>query len=152
MGWAIGYDGRWERDIGYGVPAVCDHPDCNVRIDRGLDYVCNRIEYTMTPEAAAAKARYLKVYPEQFTAMGMTDHLWILADMELNQEIVRKKYPEATCVDNYDPRFSIESDKPFRFGIRYRRSPSTDIFAYGPDKPTAWLEAMLAVSATESKS
>ena len=38
MGWSIGeHDGR---DIGYGVPAICDHPKCNARIDRGLSYVC----------------------------------------------------------------------------------------------------------------
>ena len=29
MGWAIGYDSNWGRDIGYGVIAYCDHPDCN---------------------------------------------------------------------------------------------------------------------------
>lgn len=28
------------RDCGYGVPAKCDHPDCNEDIDRGLGYVC----------------------------------------------------------------------------------------------------------------
>jgi hypothetical protein len=40
MGWDIGYDNTWERDIGYGVPAHCDHPGCKVEIDRGLSYVC----------------------------------------------------------------------------------------------------------------
>lgn len=40
MGWSIGYDSTWNRDIGYGVPAVCDHPDCEEQIDRGLSYVC----------------------------------------------------------------------------------------------------------------
>jgi len=40
MGWQIGYDDNRERDIGYGVPAVCDHPGCNGKIDRGLSYVC----------------------------------------------------------------------------------------------------------------
>lgn len=40
MGWSIGFDSNWKRDIGYGVPAVCDHPDCNEKIDRGLSYVC----------------------------------------------------------------------------------------------------------------
>jgi hypothetical protein len=40
VSWAIGYDERWKRDIGYGVPAVCDHPDCKEEIDRGLSYVC----------------------------------------------------------------------------------------------------------------
>lgn len=40
MGWSIGYDSQWNRDIGYGVPAYCDHPDCSEEIDRGLAYVC----------------------------------------------------------------------------------------------------------------
>ena len=40
MGWSIGYDHNWKRDVGYGVPAVCDHPQCNAAIDRGLAYVC----------------------------------------------------------------------------------------------------------------
>ncbi len=40
MGWSIGYDGSWERDIGYGVPAHCDHKGCNEEIHRGLSYVC----------------------------------------------------------------------------------------------------------------
>lgn len=40
MGWSIGYDSKWKRDIGYGVPAYCDHPGCLAEIDRGLSYVC----------------------------------------------------------------------------------------------------------------
>lgn len=40
MGWSIGWDSTWKRDIGYGVPAICDHPECSEKIDRGLAYVC----------------------------------------------------------------------------------------------------------------
>ncbi len=40
MGWAVGYDNNWERDVGYGVPSICDHPDCRTEIDRGLAHVC----------------------------------------------------------------------------------------------------------------
>jgi hypothetical protein len=40
MGWSIGYDSKWNRDVGYGVPAHCDHPGCSKEIDRGLAYVC----------------------------------------------------------------------------------------------------------------
>lgn len=40
MGWEIGYEPERDRDIGYGVPAECDQPDCNEQIDRGLAYVC----------------------------------------------------------------------------------------------------------------
>lgn len=40
MGYEIGYDDNWQRDIGYGVPAECDHPGCHAKIDRGLSYIC----------------------------------------------------------------------------------------------------------------
>ncbi|MBF6368398.1 hypothetical protein IU469_22130 [Nocardia puris] len=40
MSWAVGYDTNWRRDIGYGVPATCDHPGCGEGIDRGLYFVC----------------------------------------------------------------------------------------------------------------
>ncbi len=45
MGWEIGFDERWNRDIGYGVLAWCDHPDCQVEIDRGLGFVCGGEPY-----------------------------------------------------------------------------------------------------------
>jgi hypothetical protein len=45
MSWAIGYDEHWQRDIGYGVPALCDHPDCSTAIDRGLSFVCGNEPY-----------------------------------------------------------------------------------------------------------
>lgn len=44
MGWSIGYDENWERDIGYGVPATCDHPGCIEEITRGLSHVCGHQE------------------------------------------------------------------------------------------------------------
>ncbi|RYG55241.1 MAG: hypothetical protein EON56_05940, partial [Alphaproteobacteria bacterium] len=45
MGWSIGYDTTWKRDIGYGVPSICDHPGCKEEIDRGLSYVCGGEPY-----------------------------------------------------------------------------------------------------------
>jgi hypothetical protein len=45
MGWAVGYDDNWKRDIGYGVPSICDHPDCKNEIHRGLSYVCGGEPY-----------------------------------------------------------------------------------------------------------
>jgi hypothetical protein len=45
MGWSIGYDSYWNRDIGYGVPAYCDHLGCGAEIDRGLSYVCGGEPY-----------------------------------------------------------------------------------------------------------
>lgn len=40
MGWQVGYDDNWRRWVGYGVPAICDHPGCGADIDRGLAHVC----------------------------------------------------------------------------------------------------------------
>ncbi len=45
MGWSIGFDSNWDRDIGYGVPATCDHPGCNEKIDRGIAHVCGGEPY-----------------------------------------------------------------------------------------------------------
>ena len=45
MGWSLGYDDRWNRDIGYGVPSYCDFPGCDERIDRGLSHVCGGEPY-----------------------------------------------------------------------------------------------------------
>ncbi len=39
MGWEVGTNSEG-RDVGYGVPAICDHPDCNKKIDRGIAYIC----------------------------------------------------------------------------------------------------------------
>lgn len=45
MGWAVGFDKRWDRWIGYGVPSTCDHTGCEEKIDRGLAYVCGGEPY-----------------------------------------------------------------------------------------------------------
>ena len=45
MGWSLGFDETWDRDIGYGVPAQCDYPGCGSEIDRGLSYVCGGEPY-----------------------------------------------------------------------------------------------------------
>ena len=44
MGWAVGWDSHHERDIGYGVPSFCEHPECTVEIDRGLAHRCGGID------------------------------------------------------------------------------------------------------------
>ena len=43
MGWSVGYHNG--RDIGYGVPALCDQPGCGAKVDRGLAYVCGSEPY-----------------------------------------------------------------------------------------------------------
>ena len=43
MGWShCGTDDNG-REIGYGVPAVCDFPGCGKPIHRGLAYVCGQM-------------------------------------------------------------------------------------------------------------
>jgi hypothetical protein len=39
MGYAL-YTLPDGRNAGYGVEAECDHPDCHVRVNRGLGYLC----------------------------------------------------------------------------------------------------------------
>lgn len=39
MGYQV-YDVKGDRFGGYGVPSICDHPDCTKEIDRGLSYCC----------------------------------------------------------------------------------------------------------------
>jgi len=66
MSWAIGYDTRWQRDVGYGVPAWCDHPGCEAEIDRGLSYVCGNEPYGGDHECEAilelSKKRFEFIY------------------------------------------------------------------------------------------
>ena len=45
MSYSIGFDRNWNREVGYGVPSICDHPDCNKEIDRGLSFVCGGEPY-----------------------------------------------------------------------------------------------------------
>lgn len=40
MGWGDCGDDSQGRPIGYNFSAVCDHPECDEKIDRGLAYVC----------------------------------------------------------------------------------------------------------------
>lgn len=40
MSWVIGFSENQNRDVGYGILAICDHPECTAEIDRGLAYIC----------------------------------------------------------------------------------------------------------------
>lgn len=42
MGYSVGWDSTRRRDIGYGVPAICEHPGCNEEIDRGMAHACGQ--------------------------------------------------------------------------------------------------------------
>lgn len=62
MGYAV-YEDRVasnygvERWAGYGVPAVCDMPDCAVEIDRGMGYRCETVtEYAYYRDNVAVSA------------------------------------------------------------------------------------------------
>jgi hypothetical protein len=97
MSWAVGYDDNWRRDIGYGVPAECDHPKCHARIDRGLAYVCGgqpyggdkgcglyfcpehqRDEYQRCPRCSQYKPPYAHPKPDlsEWMRHKLTDESW----------------------------------------------------------------------------
>jgi hypothetical protein len=40
MGWANCGEDSKGRPIGYAHSAICDHPECDKAIDRGLSYAC----------------------------------------------------------------------------------------------------------------
>lgn len=40
MGWEFCGKRRNGDDIGYGVPAKCEHPGCSKEIDRGIAHAC----------------------------------------------------------------------------------------------------------------
>jgi len=40
MGWRYCGQDNEGRDIGYGISATCDQQGCDVKIDRGLGFVC----------------------------------------------------------------------------------------------------------------
>ncbi len=44
MGWSIGWDSDYQRFKGYGVPCLCEHPECSAKIDRGMSYLCKGCE------------------------------------------------------------------------------------------------------------
>lgn len=51
MGWAnCGFDSQG-RPIGYAHEAICDHPGCDQKIDRGLAYACGGMHGDLGGEA-----------------------------------------------------------------------------------------------------
>jgi len=102
MGWSIGWDENWKRDIGYSIPAYCDHPKCNKDINRGIAYVCGGEPYggdvgcglyfcsehlsfsrskeapQLCPRCNAYKPPYKKIKPEHpdWIKFKMTDPSW----------------------------------------------------------------------------
>lgn len=40
MGYAVYWESTHNRFAGYGVPSQCEHPDCKVKINRGLGCLC----------------------------------------------------------------------------------------------------------------
>lgn len=40
MGYSIGWDSANNRWKGYGVPCTCEHPECDKKVDRSMDCLC----------------------------------------------------------------------------------------------------------------
>lgn len=97
MGWSLGWDSVWQRDIGYGVIAFCDHPKCNKVIDRGLAHLCEVTDHKrvsekgcglffceehgggwLCPRCTQSKSPYKKIKPDHpdWIKHKMTDPSW----------------------------------------------------------------------------
>jgi len=102
MSWAVG-TGKDGRDVGYGVPALCDHPGCNVKIDRGLPYVCGMINTEGEERGCGlhfcqAHMRYAQKYGQ------LCRHCW---PRPLKKGLTRKPdLPEWTIHKLTDPSWS----------------------------------------------
>ena len=114
MSWAIGFDSRWQRWIGYGVPAYCDQPQCKEQIDRGLGYVCGGEPYggehgcglffcpahlslgphgQVCPRCYAYKSWYKRIKPEHpvWIKHMLTDRSWAKWRKENPEAVQRMK-------------------------------------------------------------
>ena len=73
MGWSnCGVDSKG-REIGYGHESVCDHPDCNTVIDRGLAYACGGDHGTCGGEACEDYFCGEHLYMVDNEAMGFNE-------------------------------------------------------------------------------
>lgn len=118
MGWSLGYDEKWQRDVGYGVPAYCDHPRCNAEIDRGIAYVCGGEPYggdrgcglyfcmehqrgygQRCPRCAAYKPPYkhAKLDHPKWIEWKLTDESWAEWRAENPVEVERMREALASC-------------------------------------------------------
>jgi hypothetical protein len=108
MGWSIGFDEKWNRDIGYGVPAYCDAPGCTTQIDRGLTYVCGgepyggdrgcglyfcekHREFQLCARCTSYKPPYKRIKPDHpdWIQHKLTDPSWEEWRKENSQEVRR---------------------------------------------------------------
>lgn len=102
MSWAIGFSKNQNRDVGYSVSAICDHPGCAVEIDRGLGYICcENINHNATCGAFyCAEHRENYVYgdevedmdEDELEALGIDPNESAVQDAIDDCEIVRCKH------------------------------------------------------------
>lgn len=77
MGYSVYFSDKNNRWQGYGVPAYCDHPDCNNVIDRGIGYVCCDNQN----HSASCGGFYCELHRYQ---MVYEDEIQDMSDEELN--------------------------------------------------------------------
>jgi hypothetical protein len=68
MGYQV-YEVKGNRFGGYGVPSICDHPDCDEEIDRGMSYCCGndpRSEYGCHQYFCPKHLQTIKVDEDQY--------------------------------------------------------------------------------------
>lgn len=78
MGYKIGYQGKFKRFLGYGIPAICDHPGCETEIDRGMGHAC----YEGVPYDSACGGFFCSEHHENYV---YPDEIEDLHQEELNQ-------------------------------------------------------------------
>lgn len=122
MGWAVGFDHANNRDIGYGVPATCDHPECDKKIDRGLAYVCGGDVYGGEDGCGLFFCYEHLVYATRTTPEGEEEHSPQLCEV---------------CAEHW----SVEYDNPDQHSLPAHFDPK-------PDHPE-WIEHKLTCPSWE---
>lgn len=120
MGWSVGWDYNWNRDIGYGVPAICDHPECSEEIDRGLAYVCcgqqpHGGEYGCGLYFCSEHmgSHYTDNYANAMLAELLETSGWTLEEIDETIEMIQLDYPMmcARCASGgppFDPKPDLQ--------------------------------------------
>ena len=125
MGWSVGFDAKQNRFVGYGVPAVCEHPKCHDLIDRGLSHVCGgepfggetgcglyfcerhlkystRLPQPVCDQCLTGAAPFpMKPERQQWLRHLLEDSSWAQWRAEHPREVERIKLSLATAVDRY---------------------------------------------------
>lgn len=106
MGWANCGQDTQGREIGYAHEAVCDHPDCNKEIDRGLAYACGGMHGDQGGQACEKYFCYEHLMMVDNDAMGFDE----LASGQLCGDCVEDAKAEIADLILNDPKATVVTD------------------------------------------